>query len=96
MNDRDKSQILDAFPWAKHFDDGALDQFRDELQWHAIHDGREELDGAPVEKLLECVAAWRITSGVYADPELLAALTAPIKPEDLEVRSRPVRKPEVS
>jgi len=45
-----------------------------------------------IERMVTELAAWKATAEVHADPELYAALTAPVRPEDLVEAPRPVAK----
>lgn len=75
-----------AFPWVRYLPDDEVPEFIRELV-EALEAG-ESLDNyAPVVQVL---AEWRHTAEVYADPELLRILTAPI---DDEFDFEPVPKP---
>jgi hypothetical protein len=66
----------EAFPWLKHLgEDGQREFFEEILQISVLS---HEL-GTPlsdyVERLNVCVAGWKATAEVWADPELKKALT---------------------
>jgi hypothetical protein len=64
----------------------------DDWQRHLPPEAREEmaaeLAGTPPEHLAAVTAAWRSTAEVYADPEVLAALTRDLsdEPEPIEIQ----------
>jgi hypothetical protein len=87
-----------AFPWLKHLgEDGQREFFEEILQISVLS---KEL-GTPIsdyaDRLHVCVAAWKSTAEVHADPELLAALTSNqgFNEEDFVEAKRP-SKPKMS
>lgn len=64
--------LPEVYPWARYLPDEALQEFAGELG-EALRGG----DDAP-ELVERVVISWRSTAEAYADPELLAALRAPV------------------
>lgn len=64
--------LADVYPWARHLPLEALEEFGADLR-SALRDGAE----APGH-MEQAVMSWRATAEAYADPDLLAALRAPV------------------
>jgi hypothetical protein len=64
--------LPDVYPWARHLPDEALEEFAADLgnALRAGADAPEQMEGV--------VISWRATAEAYADPDLLAALRAPV------------------
>lgn len=88
-----------AFPWLKHLPEDAAREFFEELSEKI---GEAQLHHTPgvlvsaehyVGYLDPLIAAWKTTAEVYADPELLEALTRDHDRDDFEDAPRPERGP---
>lgn len=67
----------EVFPWLKHLGEDGQREFFEEIQQISVFS--HEL-GTPlseyVERINACVAAWKSTAEVWADPELRKVLTS--------------------
>lgn len=84
----------ELLPWIKHLPENE----RREVFLDLITSVQQSLtldvgDERTIERLVIELAAWKATADVHADPELLAALTAPSDPEDFVEVPRPVALP---
>jgi hypothetical protein len=67
------------FPYLAAFDRDGVEEFSEELRAHLL-DARER---GTLENLEGNLRAWESTSEVYQQPEVLAAMTAPINDDDV-------------
>ena len=65
--------LLDVFPWAKYLSEGGRQEFAEELITSLQSSAAFEHGGPFITTVIQ----WRNTAEVWADPELLARLSAP-------------------
>jgi hypothetical protein len=68
------------FPWLASFEPEEVGEFARELLGYTL----DAAQRGTLENLEGNLRAWRSTASIYEQPELLAALTAPIDPDKLQ------------